>query len=148
MCQALRPPTNRSCSHVTCGSFGRVHPPEPISDTRIPQQPPPQRLVYEVATMRNRASTSLSKGVSSIALSALQTATQKLTPVLPRKSVNHGANITCITCHDSAPQLPGTEPSSSKNGLPRPFLVLTTASRSARASGSACSRSASAASFP
>lgn len=109
-------------------------------------KPPLPRLIYRVANMRNRASTSLSKGVSSIASPARRPSTQLLTSTLFRKSVNHGANITCITCNDSARQLPRTERSSSKNGLPRLLRAPTTASKSARASGSACFRSASAAS--
>jgi hypothetical protein len=144
--KALRP---LAISLVTCLTevLGEGHPPGPVSDEDTATTTS-QRLVYRVANMRNRASTSLSKGVSPIASLALTSATHKLISVLPRKSVNHGANITCITCNDSVPQLPRTEPSSSKNGPPRPHRVLTTVSRSARASGSACSRSASAASFP
>lgn len=144
--KALRPPT---LSLVTCPAevLGEGHPPGPVSDEDTATTTS-LRLVYRVATMRNRASTSLSKGVSPIAYHAPQSATQKLILGSPRKSVNHGANITCIICNDSVPQLPRTEPSSSKNGPPRRHRVLTTVSRSARASGSACSRSASAASFP
>lgn len=102
-----------------------------------------QHCVYRVATMRNRASNTLSKGVC-IYYRAYFPQFQMANKTLFRKSVNHGANTTCITCNDSAAHPPPIAHSSSKNGLPRLPRVPTTASKSARDSGNACSTIASA----
>lgn len=65
-----------------------------------------------------------------------------------RKSGNHGANTTSITSNASATPAPTTAPSSNRNGPPNPPPAHTTANKSPKPNGSACSPAASAASSP
>lgn len=103
-----------------------------------------------LANMRNRATTPLSKAVCFNCFpnskfwwgNCVAWANAGYLSPSARKSDNHGANITCITSAASRIPRSRTRPSSSRNGPPSPWPVPTTANRSVRVNGSACSRGA------
>lgn len=117
-------------SDLTCCNFWSKHDAYPGSSTS------------NSITMRNRATTPLSKTVCLLLIERVYPADSA------RKSASHGANTTCITCSDCAIPPPRPRPSSSKNSTPAPSPALTMASRFPRANGRVCSRAASAASCP